>query len=346
MRKNTIKHKLLLNLILCSTLTMVSCGGGFNSNTQGSLVEGITGNMEGYVNSDVNAIQQAQPTLMVIPSDNLLKQNGCLKELTENGKSFILRDYKKFMSANNDNKAIVSTIQNTFIKVNYPLQDLEQTLKQLDTQGATDLADGLEKDAKTFLLTTAQPDIVLELDYSNKMSMTGKLESSVSYTLSAMDSYTNKVVATENGNGLKGASTAEIINNDLSTKMASFQGDIQKSFNDILTRGREVTVRIAVANGTNVHMNDTNIEGDTYTDWIIDYIKTHSVKGAFKLNRNTDSELFFTGVRIGLLNQDGTQYGVYDWARDFNKAIRKNLGVKCTNKAQGLGEILIVINGL
>lgn len=337
----------VLVLAACSFF-MASCNSNQNTTASAgkSLAEGASGNIEAYENGDVNAIQQALPTIMVIPSDNLLKQYGCLREVKENGKSFILRDYKKFLTANNDNKSIVSTIQNAFIKVNYPLQDLEQTLKQIDTQGATDLADGLEKDAKTLLLTTAQPDMIVEMDYVSKMSMTGKLETSLTYTLSVMDAYTNKVVATETGSGLTEGSAVEIINKELTAKMGNVLGNIQNAFSDILTRGREVTVRIAVDNGTNVHMTDTNVDGDTYADWIMDYIKTHSVKGAYKLNRNTNSELFFTGVRIKLLNQDGTQYGVYDWARDFSKAIRKNLGVKCTNKAQGLGEVLVVINGL
>ena len=128
--------------------------------------------------------------------------------------------------------------------------------------------------------------------------------------------------------------------------MSAFSGDIQKYFSDILYRGREVTVRIVVEKGSNVHLTDTNVEGDTYADWMMDYIKTKTIKGAYKLQRNTDNELYFVNVRIALLNDDGTQYGVYDWTRDFCKTIRKELGVKATNKAQGLGEIMITIGGL
>ena len=67
--------------------------------------------------------------------------------------------------------------------------------------------------------------------------------------------------------------------------------------------------------------------------WIMDYIKTHTVKGAYKMQRNTAKELYFVNCRIKLLNEDGIQYGVYDWTRDLQKNLRKNLGLKCTNKA-------------
>ena len=128
--------------------------------------------------------------------------------------------------------------------------------------------------------------------------------------------------------------------------MPKLQQDIMNYFSDILKRGRDITVRVAVENGCDINLSDDNVEGDTYADYIIDYIKTHTVKGAYKMQRNTDKELYFVNCRIKLLNEDGTQYGVYDWARDLCKKLRKDLGIKVTNKAQGLGEILITIKGM
>ena len=64
------------------------------------------------------------------------------------------------------------------------------------------------------------------------------------------------------------------------------------------------------------------------------------------MQRNTNNEMYFVNCRIKLLNDDGTQYGVYDWARDFSKSIRTNLGLKVQNKAQGLGEVLLVVKGI
>ena len=334
-------------------LAVASCGGG-NGNNGGNLAEGASGDMEAYEQSNVHAIEQARPQIMVIPSDQTLKNFGALKTRTDNGVTYTLRDYKLYLSKDDRAKRIISAIQNAFNDQNYPLNDFEQTLKQLDTQEATDMADGLDKNAKTMLLTTAQPDIILELDYDtsrDKLSMTShnythKGEKNVSYTLNALDSYTNKVVATITASNIKGESTTETIQKSLKDQMPKFQNDIQKYFSDILTRGRDVTVRIAVEKGCNVDLTDESIEGDTYADWIMDYIKTHTVKGAYKLQRNTNKELYFVNCRIKLINEDGTQYGVYDWTRDLQKNLRNNLGLKCTNKAQGLGEVLISIQGL
>lgn len=331
-------------------LTLASCGGNQNK----GLADGASGDLEAYESSDVNAVVQALPQIMVIPGDQTLQNFKCLKTETANGRTYIVRDFKKYLLKDDRAKRIISTIQDEFNAQNYPLSDFEQTLKQLDTQEALDMADGFEKDAKTMLLTVAQPDIILELTYDtsrDKMSMTshnygGRGEKNINFTLNALDAYTNKVVATMTASNIKGESTTQAIQESIKDGMPKFQQDITKYFSDILTRGRDITVRVAVEKGCNVNLSDESIEGDTYADWIMDYIKTHTVKGAYKMQRNTDKELYFVNCRIKLLNEDGTQYGVYDWTRDLQKNLRKNLGLKCTNKAQGLGEVLISVQGI
>lgn len=344
-------NKFILSFAALVVLAMTSCGG----NTKGNgLTEGASGDLEAYEQSDVNAMEQARPQIMVIPGDLTLQNFKCLKTQNVNGREYILRDYKTYLLKDDRAKRIISVIQDEFNDQNFPLNDFEQTLKQLDTQEALDMADGFEKDAKTQLLTVAQPDIILELTYDtsrDKMNLTShyynkKAEKNISFTLNALDAYNNKVVATMTASNIKGESTTETIQASIKDQMPEFQKDITKYFSDILTRGRDITVRIAVEKSCNVDLTDESIEGDTYADWIIDYIKTHTVKGAYKLQRNTSKELYFVNSRIKLLKEDGTQYGVYDWTRDLQKNLRNNLGLKCTNKAQGLGEVLISVQGI
>jgi len=354
--------KKIVLMLFAATALMCGCGGGNSKQQQEEitdLAEGASGDIEEYEAGEVNAIQQALPQIMVIPGDECLRNFDALKTETANGRNYVLRDYQKYMQADDRAKRIISTIQKTFINANFPLTDFEQTLKELDTQEATDLADGLEKDAKTLLLTTAKPDIILELSYASsrdkkhKFSMVGHnygnkvaKEKNVSYTLNAIDAYTNKVVATTTASNIKGNSTTEAIQADLKENLKGMMTDIQKYFSNILTKGREITVRVAIESGAGFDLSDESVEGDTYSDYIIDYVKTHTVKGAHRMQRNTDKELYFTNCRIRLLNEDGTQYGVYDWARDLCKRLRKDLGLKVSNKSQGLGEILITIKGM
>ena len=353
-----MKIKKITTLICGAVMisALISCGG---SGEKKGLADGASGDLEAYESGEVNAVVQALPQIMILPSDQVLKNFGCLKNQTVNGRTYQIRDYQKYLMADDRAKRIFSTIQTAFNNEGFPLNDLEQTLKQLNTQEATDMADGFEKDAKTLLLTTAQPDIILEMNYNTTANTSNGAnvlrtkkkeveisEKNISYTLNAIDAYTNKVISSITASNIKGESTTETIQADLQQKFKGLMKDVQNYFSDILTRGRDITVRIAVAKGSNVKLSDTNIEGDTYADYIMDYIKSHTVKGAYKMQRNTDNELYFVNCRIRLLNEDGTQYGVYDWARDLAKSLRKNLGVKVTNKSQGLGEVLISIEGM
>lgn len=350
-----MKKFLLISVsIIFSTVMMISCGGKKDG---GNLADQSNGDMAGYENSAVNGVSQALPVIMLIPADQTLQNFGSLEAKNINGRSFQVRDYNKYLTADDRFRRIASTVQNSFNSDGYPLQDFEQTLKQLDNRGATDMADDLEQDAKTLLLQTANPDIILELNYylKGENNNKGKLSRSskgtpsgekiVSYTLSAIDAYTNKVIATVSESNMKGNSTTELIQNSLNQELPKLKIDIVKYFSDLQTRGREVTLRVTVAKGSNQNLSDESIEGDTYSDYIMDYVKSHTVKGAYKMQTNTKDELYLVNVRIPMLAEDGTQYGVYDWTRDLTKAMRKDLGVKVSNKSQGLGEIVLTIEG-
>ena len=322
---------------------LVSCGNGGNK----SLAEGASGDIDGYESTDVNAVEQARPTIMVIPSDNLLQRYGAYELADYNGQSVPLRDYILYMTANQDNKAVLSAVQNAFVEANCPIQSLEQTLKQLSTKAATDQTSDIYRDAKTELLAVAQPDIIIELDYRSGLDPRKPLDKAMnaSFTIDAIDAYTNDVISSVSKNGLKANTIGEAVAKGLESESDKLLNDIQKSFSDILKRGRNVTVRIAITDGSDIRLNDMVNANTTYSDWIIDYIKTHTVKGAYKMQTNTGAELSFTNCRIKILNEDGTQFGVYDWAREMSGAMRSKLNLSCTNQSQGLGEILITIEG-
>lgn len=353
--RNKLKLLYVMRLMKCSAImlamiALVSCS---NSKTdyQSDDLTSVYGDLVAYENSDLNTIEQAMPVIMILPSDKILQDFGCLKTKVEGDNELILRNYDKIMVSDGDIRPILSAIQGAFVEYNFPLSDFEQALKQIKAQGAIDKASGYAKDAKTLLLSTLRPDIIVELSYEkqkNDFIMShkyGTQNKTYNYTLTAYDAYTNKVIATISQHDLLGTSKVDAIKKSLETELTVFKKGLMKYFAYIVTRGREVTVRVVVDKGSTVKLSDESIEGDTYTDWIIDYMKSHTVKGAYKLQMNTKNELFFTNCRIKYFNEDGTQYGVYEWTRDLLKNLRKNLGLKCSNQTQGLGDVVLTIEG-
>jgi hypothetical protein len=335
---------------LIVSLLLSSCGGGSgseNDNHAMSLADDASGDMDAYVSGNVNAIVQAKPEIMIMPSDGELEKASCLILKDIGGEQYTVRNYSKYLAKERSYKGISSHIQNYFNSVDYSLTDFEQSLKNLDTNNAMNLSGNIATDLKTQLLNVIHPDIILELYYCNKTDyISHKYTKSINYTINAIDAYTSKVIATISSPEMQGKSVSETVNEDLDKRLPKLSEDIQKYFCDILKRGREVVVTINVHSSSNQHLNDQSIEGDTYSDQIIDYIKTHTIKGAYKMAINTPNKLSFTNCRIKLLNADGTQYGVYDWARDFQKFLRKDLGLIVDNRSQGLGEITLTVKGI
>ena len=358
-----MKHKKLIALSLLPFALCCCSGNNSNSNNGNdnydysvteiaptsynhSFADDAYGDMDSYLNEDVNAIVQALPQIIVIPSDRVLYNNYCLKEKTIDGKTYKIRNYQDYFMNDTKAKPVISFIQEKFIGNGYPLNDLEQSLKAIDTQEAIDMASGIETDAKTTLLTTLHPDIILELDYKTGRSKQDISKSDVSFIITAIDPYTQKSIANISTNNAEGDNATVTLQDEIGSALPKLMNDIQGYFADILTRGRNVNITINVAEGSNQNLQSESIEGDTYADQIIDFIKTNTVKGAYTMQINTKNKLTFTNARIQLLNDDGTQYGVYDFTRDLQRYLKRNLGLSSTNNSQGLGNIVLTIEGI
>ena len=322
-------------------LAMTACGNN-NQRGKGNLTDI---NAQEDKSGRVNVIEQAKPTLMVIPSDQYLQNAGFLKTKEVNGRTVYIRDYLNFVLNNDTNKNIVRTVQNYFIQQGYPLTDLEQSLKSLNVQSNMDDADNIGKDAKTLLVETCHPDIILEFDYDSKKEFVSRTtkKTTINYTMAALDAFSNKTVASFVKTNLDGDFTT-YLEKQLPKDLPGFVSQIKDYFKDIVVNGRDITFRIAIAADSAINLSDEyNDVGDTYTDWIREWIKTNAKNGTASLNRNTDKELYYTSVRITNNDEDGTQFNAYDFANKFRKEFIKNFSLRCTNSTQGLGDAYIII---
>ena len=329
-------------LASCAILSVMGCG----SRGQGGGLTSPGFMTEAPNSGPVNAIAQAKPTIMVVPSDQLLKKYGALEVVTIKGATYNDRDYSKYLLTNINNKAVVSVFQDEFLKLGYPLTDLEQSLKSLGDRQALNAADNVAADAKTLLLQKASPDIIIEVDYQLSMDNSDmNFGKTLDYTITAYDAFTNKSISSKTVTGVKGKDLKEMLTTSLHKNVKSLTNEIKNYFVDIMTQGREITVCFNVAKGAKINLASECATGDTYSDWIMDYMDLNTKKGTYKLQSNTDYELYFTNVRIPVLREDGTQFSAYHWARKCINGLKEDCGVKASNQVQGLGEVQIIIKG-
>ena len=317
----------------------VSCGQG---NKQKNITDiSISENKA----NTVNVINQAKPKLMIIPSDRMLKDEKCLTINTFNGKKTIIRDISGFIVKSEKSSSIISAIQKYFIQIGYPLNDLEQSLKAINNRQILDETDNIAKDAKTLLLNTVSPDMILELDYQENV-ITGRTsrKSYINIALSAIDVYSDKVIAVSNKNNLD-MSLEEYLEKGITKDLETLEPQLRNYFADIVANGREISFRVTIGNDSPINLSDMyNNEGDTYSDWIRRWVITNAKNGSANMILNTKKEMAFTNVRISNLMDDGTQFNAYEFAGKFRKEFFKTFSLQSSNNSQGLGNALVIIN--
>jgi hypothetical protein len=208
---------------------LASCGG----NEKKNLAQNAETEAKEIAQEGKNIISQQKPTLMVVPSDALLKRLGCLKDISQEGKTTYTRDYTKAFAEDSNLKFAITGIEGKFAEVGFSLENLEQTLKQIANEKAQDEIDNIEKDLKTVLLNTARPDIILELDYEMKPNTSGRnYMVSLTYNLSAMDAFTNKTVAAAQSAGTNSQEedVAKLLGVAVSENLPTLQKQIQTHF--------------------------------------------------------------------------------------------------------------------
>jgi hypothetical protein len=303
--------------------------------------------------SEGNAIDQTNPTLMVFPSDALLKRLECIKEVDNQGITSYERDYNKAFMNDEDLKFVIASVEECFSKIGYPMENLEQQLKQISNDNATDAIEGISKDSRTMLMNTARPDFIIEIDYEYKQDpMSRDPKKILNYIITALDAYTNKSVASitradvGKDNKDQDVELSSLIKADINANITDFQKQITQRFSDELANGIEITLRITTDENANLKLTDECLGNVNYNDWINDWLKKNTVRSAFKPVMNTDKELKFTNVRIKPKTESGQRYSAFDFANDLKNDFSKGCGAKAINRTQGIGDAYLVITGL
>jgi hypothetical protein len=327
-------RKSLFLLLASVAIVAVSCKKSNNLND----------NMGGEVN-------RYNPTLMVFPSDALLKRLDCLNEIDNQGTVSYDRNYSKSFVQDSELKFVIANVEGAFSKSNYPLENLEQQLKQINNEKTMDAMESISTDARTQLLNTARPDFIIEVDYEYKQDPSSRNPKKIlTYILTAIDVYTNKNVATitrsDIGNDDGSGSLAALIQKDLNENISDFQQQINNQFKDIIDNGVEITLRINTDENANLALGDECLGTENYNDWVNNWLKKNTVHSSFKSVKNSDKELKFTNVRIKTLTPSGEKYTAFDFASDLKRDISKSCGISCVNKTQGIADAYLVIKGL
>ena len=298
----------------------------------------------------VNAITQSMPSIMVFPSDGMLKRLGYLKEKKNQGVVGYDRQYQQALIDNQSLKFAIAVIEEEFAKVGFPLDNLEQTLKQIVVSSAVNEMTDVSKDVRAELLNTARPDYLIELDYNLITDLKSRnLNRSLTYSVKALDVYSNKTIASISKTNVgkeqkRDNDAATLIKEAFPNNFQDFRSQITQHYADLLANGVEITLRLATKNSSGISIDDYC--GDKEVgESVVDWMKDNTVNQTYKMSKNTSSEIFFTNVRIYSQDEKGQKFTAYDFANSLKNEIKSGCGLDVSNKTQSIGDALIIIKG-
>ena len=292
--------------------------------------------------------QAKKPTLMVMPSDAWCNEHGYMQTYDNQGSIEKVPDYKAAVSTDKQLNAVISKINNLMADRGFPLKDLQQTLKAVNTDAAEDAlitskgGNSVAESPLDRLRRRAKPDIIMELDWTvNKMGP----KSSVTYNLRALDAYSNKQIAGSEGTG-KGSFSAELpvlLEEAVQDHMDEFCQRLQAHFDDMMQNGREVSLIMKVFNNGS-GLDFEKEYGDEELNEVIDnWLSDNCVNHRFNKSDGTETTIVYDQVRIPLYKENGQAMDTYAFARNltrFFKAAPYNIPIKTVNKGLGKCELI------
>ena len=332
-------------LILLFPALLFSCGGDAPDTSSNSMLPTIEESASSKKQS--NAISQSMPSVMVIPSDAMLKRMNCLKEIKNQGTISYSRDYATSFIKSSELKFVIAEIEGQFSTKGFPLENLEQTLKLINNNNAMDNMEGVARDLRAELMNTARPDYIVELDYELKQDPNSRnINKTLTYIIKCMDVYTNKSIASITRANIGKESASNDVPGLVKEDFASACGDLSKGitnhFKDLLANGIEITLRVAAMNESAVALDD-DCGDDEIGEKIITFLKQNTVNSTYKMSKNTGTEMYFTNVRIKTQDEDGQSFTAYDFAKSLKKGLKKGCGLSVKNKTQSLGDAFIQV---
>jgi hypothetical protein len=254
--------------------------------------------------------QAKKPVIMIVPSDIFCVSHGYTVNVNANGKDEVLPDYKKAMQGSDELRMVITKMGAIMTERGFPLKDLEQTLKSIDTQSAEismmtskSSSAAIKETPIDILKRTAKADIIMDIDFNVKRQGPNNY---ITFVLKGLDAYTNKQVAAATGTGKPSSSaTADLLLEEaVLSHMDAFNGQLTNFFNDMFTNGREVTIALRFWDNAGVDFeHDFDYKGTKYqlSFHIENWFTENTVSGRFSTIDATATMMKFEQVRIPMM---------------------------------------------
>lgn len=299
----------------------------------------------------LKAQQATMPTIIVFPHDTWMNDHGFMETIDNDGKKEYLPKYNEAFAENREIGTVIQAISKVLKERGFEQRDLESVLKRINSSRAEDIASAAAGKANEIspmdeLLQQANPDIKVDVDYS--VASVGPRKN-ISFTLKAVDAYTSEQVASIESTIQMTMDPVDLaIRKAIAGNCDDFCQQMLNHFTDLRDNGRKinVTFRAAAGSGLDFMNDEVGDDGDTYVDFLEDWVRKHAVKNDCKLGNTTSNMVEFEYVRIPFFDENGTPYNARAWGRMARKAFNAETGLKARpDRKVTLGSICFLVGG-
>lgn len=292
--------------------------------------------------------QAKKPTLMVVPADNWCIANNYVDKINDQGTVKNVPNYKRALQNSSECYNVITKINTLMSDRSFPLKDLSSVLKSMANNTVMDIvttsSSGAELAESTLDLIkrNSNADIILELNW--QVNTIGP-KKSITYSLAAKDSYTDKQIAGAQGTGSPSfsADLPVLLEEAVVANMDNFCAQLQAHFDDMMENGREVTMEVKVVeDGSGINLA-SEYEGEELTDIIDDWVSDNSVNHRYNLSQGSNNFLKFEQIRIPLFQANGRPNDTRRWTRDLSKFLTTKYQISSKVDIRGLGKAVLLI---
>lgn len=299
-------------------------------------------------------VQGKMPTVMVVPSMMWCNKNHFTRTFENQGQQEVVPDYDKALLNSTDLKIAINTINTLMAGRGFPIKDLEAALKTLKTESAEDammtskMGDAIAETPIDILRRTAKADIWIEIEWFTTLEKGGS-QQRLTYSMSALDAYTDVVVAgvpPTTGQAVYTSSFQLPIQMEaaIQGQFDPFCNSLQNYFTTLAAQGRAIKMRVltwdSFEDGLFAEFNGAELH-EIIEDWVAD----NTANGKFGAPDISPSgnRMTIEQVRIPLTNAKGRDLDARSWARGLQKMLKTAYGIESNLSAKGLGQIQLII---
>jgi hypothetical protein len=289
--------------------------------------------------------QAKKPIIMILPSDNWCEQRYFMTEFDNQGTKQKVPNYKQAFQEDTELGQVITKL-NSLFPIEYKPKVAEQELKSIEARTAEDnMLKSVSNSSQIFenqldkLRKRVKMDIIIQIWWKVNV------DKSVSFSLEALDAYTNESIGGQTFNAPPSNDIMAIkLEKAILNSFDPFLNDLQNHFTDMLTNGRKVL--LTVKRWDNWDKNfESEINGEELTSYINKWMNENTVNKRFSRTEASENLIIYEQVRIPIYDKDGTT--PLD-AREFAKGLQKYLKASPFNyevklMQRGLGEAILIV---